>query len=119
MDDIRGRIRDDLHAPPIGPGPKDDFEESAIFEEVDRRFSQALGHDEARAISDDGDPLFSQPLAAAHPRALPLPARIEDPWRPKLPLEFPRHRGWLPAGAIRLAKSRLVLPMVSSLFEYS
>ena len=99
MEDIRARIRDDLHARLIGHGAKDDFDRRAIFDEVDRLFSQALAHDE--------------------PRALLLPARFEEPWRPKLSLEFPSHRGGLAAGAIRFAKRRVVLPMVRWLFEYA
>jgi hypothetical protein len=99
MEDIRARIRDDLHARLIGHGAKDDFDQRAIFDEVDRLFSQAVAHDE--------------------PRALLLPARFEEPWRPKLSLEFPSHRGGLAAGAIGFAKRRVVLPMVRWLFEYA
>ena len=99
MEEIRGRIRDDLHARLIGHGARDDFAERAIFDEVDRVFAQALAHDDARALL--------------------LPARLEEPWRPTLSLDFPGHRGRLAAGAIRFAKSRLVLPVVRWLFEYA
>jgi hypothetical protein len=99
MEEIRGRIRDDLHARLIGHGARDDFAERAIFDEVDRVFAQALAHED--------------------PRALLLPARLEEPWRPLLSLDFPGHRGRLAAGAIRFAKSRLVLPIVRWLFEYA
>ena len=99
MEEIRGRIRDDLHARLIGHGARDDFAERAVFDEVDRVFAQALAHDD--------------------PRALLLPARLEEPWRPTLSLDFPGHRGRLAAGAIRFAKSRLVLPVVRWLFEYA
>ena len=99
MEEIRGKIRDDLHARLIGHGARDDFAERAIFDEVDRVFAQALAHDD--------------------PRALLLATRLEEPWRPLLSLEFPGHRNKLAAGAIRFAKSRLVLPVVRWLFEYS
>ena len=99
MDEIRGRIRDDLHARLVGHGARDDFADRAVFDEVDRVFAQALAHED--------------------PRALLLPARLEQPWRPLLSLEFPGHRSKLAAGAIRFAKSRLVLPIVRWLFEYA
>ena len=84
MEEIRGRIRDDLHARLIGHGARDDFAERAVFDEVNRVFAQALAHDD--------------------PRALLLPARLEEPWRPTLSLDFPGHRGRLAAGAIRFAE---------------
>ena len=100
MEEIRGRIRDDLHARLVGHGARDDFAERAIFDEVDRVFAQAMAHED--------------------PRALLLPARLEEPWRPLLSLEFPGHRGRLAAGADPLRQERgCVLPVVRWLFEYS
>jgi hypothetical protein len=98
MEEIRDRIRDDVYARLVGHGARDDFADRAIFDEVDRLVTQALAHEDARALL--------------------LPARLEEPWKPKLSLEFPGHRGRLAAGAIRFAKTRLVLPIVRWLFEY-
>jgi hypothetical protein len=98
MEEIRDRIRDDLYARLVGHGARDDFAERAIFDEVDRLVAQALAHEDARALL--------------------LPSRLEEPWRPKLSLEFPGHRSRFTAGAIRFAKIRLVLPVVRWLFEY-
>lgn len=84
MEEIRDRIRGELHARLVGLGARSDFADRAIDE----------------------------------PKALLLAARLEEPWRPELSLDFRGHRGRLAAGAIRFAKSRLVLPLVRWLFEY-
>ena len=99
MEEIRDRIRGDLHARLVGLGARADFGDRTIFDEVDRLIDRALANDD--------------------PSALLLPARLEQPWRPELSLDFPSHRGRLAAGAIRFAKSRIVLPLVRWLFEYS
>ena len=98
MDEIRDRIRRELHGRLVALGAGDDFGDRATFDEVDRLVDRALAHDD--------------------PGTLLLPARLEQPWRPELSLEFPGHRGRFTAGAIRFAKSRLVLPLVRWLFEY-
>jgi hypothetical protein len=99
MDDVRGRVRAELHARLVAQGAGDDFESRSVFDEVDRLFDQALAHE--------------------HPRALLLPARLVDPWRPDLSLDFPTHRRGLAGRLIRFAKARLVLPVVRWLYEYA
>ena len=99
MEEIRGRIRDELHARLVGHGARDDFADRAVFDDVDRLVMQALAHEDTRALL--------------------LPARLEQAWKPELSLDFPGHRGRLTAGAIRFAKTRLVLPVVRWLFEFA
>jgi hypothetical protein len=99
MEEVRDRIRADLHARLVLQGAGDDFADRAVFDEVDRLFDQAM------SIED--------------PRALLLPTRLEGPWKPVLSLDFPGHRNRLTAGAIRFLKTRLVLPAVRWLYEYS
>lgn len=99
MEEVRDRIRADLHARLVLQGAGDDFADRAVFDEVDWLFDQAM------SIED--------------PRALLLPTRLEGPWKPVLSLEFPGHRTRLTAGAIRFLKTRLVLPAVRWLYEYS
>lgn len=99
MDQIRDRVRDELHARLVGLGAADDFADRAVFDDVDRLFDQALARDDASALL--------------------LPAKLDTPWRPELSLEFASHRGPLSGAAIRFVKSRLVLPVVRWLFEYA
>jgi len=99
MDDVRARVRADLHARLVAQGAGDDFDTRAIFDEVDRLVEQALAHED--------------------PRALLIPARLPDPWRPALSLDLPGHRPGLAGRAVLFAKARLVLPVVRWLYEYA
>jgi hypothetical protein len=99
MEDVRDRIRADLHARLVLQGAGDDFADRAVFDEVDRLFAQAM------AVED--------------PRALLLPARLDGPWKPILSLDFPGHRNKLIAAPIRFVKTRFVLPAVRWLYEFS
>jgi hypothetical protein len=99
MDEVRGRVRAELYARLVAQGAGDDFESRDVFDEVDRLFDQALAHE--------------------HPRALLLSARLVDPWRPALSLDFATHRRGLAGHLIRFAKSRVVLPVVRWLYEYA
>jgi hypothetical protein len=98
MDAVRDRVRADLHARLVAQGAGDDFADRAVFDEVDRLIERALAHDD--------------------PRALLLPARLADPWKPALSLDLAGHRGGAAGRAIHFAKARLVLPVVRWLFEY-
>jgi hypothetical protein len=99
MDEVRERVRAELVARLVAQGAGDDFDRRPVFDEVDRLFTAAVAHED--------------------PRALLIPARLPDPWRPALSLDFTGHRRGLPARAIRFAKSRLVLPVVRWLYEYA
>ena len=99
MDEVRDRIRADLHARLVLQGAGDDFADRAVFDEVDRLFAQAMSVEDARALL--------------------LPARLEGPWKPVLSLDFPGHRSKLIAAPIRFVKTRFVLPAVRWLYEYS
>ena len=99
MREVRDRVRADLHARMIAQGAGDDFDSRAVFDAVDDLFAQALAHQDHRALL--------------------LPAHFDEPWKPALSVDFPGHRNRLAAGAIRFAKSRLVLPVVRWLFEYA
>ena len=98
MDDVRAHVRAELHARLVAQGAGDDFDSRAVFDEVDRLLTQALGHED--------------------PRALLLPSRLADPWQPSLALDFPGHRGGVAGRAIRYAKARVVLPVVRWLYEH-
>jgi hypothetical protein len=99
MEEIRASVRAELRARLVARGAGDDFEDREVFEEVDRLFDRALAH--------------------RHPRALLLPARLAEPWRPVLSLDFTGHRRGLLGILIRFAKARVVLPVVRWLYEYS
>jgi hypothetical protein len=99
MDEVRGRVREDLFARLVAQGAGDDFESREVFDEVDRLFEQALAHE--------------------HPRSLLLAARLTEPWRPALSLEFVSHRRGLAGRFVRLAKQRLFLPVARWLYEYA
>lgn len=99
MDEVRESVRAELHARLVAHGAGDDLGSREVFDEVDRLFTRALAHED--------------------PRALLLPARLPDPWRPALSLDFAGHRGGLAGRAVRLAKSRLVLPVVRWLYEHA
>jgi len=99
MDEVRDRLRGELHARLVAQGAGDDFDSRAVFDEVDRLLTRALAHDDARALL--------------------LPARLDDPWRPALSLNLAGHRHGVAASAILFAKSRLVLPVVRWLYEYA
>jgi hypothetical protein len=99
MEDVRDRIRADLHARLVLQGAGDDFADRAVFDEVDRLFDQAM------SIED--------------PRALLIPTRLDGPWKPTLSLDFPGHRNALVAAPLRFVKMRLVLPVVRWLYEFS
>jgi hypothetical protein len=99
MDEVRSSVRAELHARLVAQGAADDFDSRAVFDEVDRLLDRALAHE--------------------HPRALLLAARLADPWRPALSLDFAGHRRGLAGRAIRFAKARLVLPVVRWLYEYA
>jgi hypothetical protein len=99
MEEVRDRIRADLHARLVLQGAGDDFADRAVFDEVDRLFDQAM------SIED--------------PRALLIPTRLEGPWKPTLSLDFPTHRNAVVAAPIRFLKMRLVLPVVRWLYEFS
>jgi hypothetical protein len=99
MDEVRDRVRDELFARLVAQGAGDDFESRAVFDEVDRLVTHALAHED--------------------PRALLVPARLPDPWRPALSLDFTGHRRGLAGRAIRFAKARVVLPVVRWLYEHA
>jgi hypothetical protein len=99
MDDVRARVRAELFGRMARDGSGDDFDSRAVFDEVDRLLTRALAHDD--------------------PRALLLAARLDDPWQPALSLDFTGHRGGVTARAIHFVKSRVVLPVVRWLYEYS
>jgi hypothetical protein len=99
MDEVRGRVRDELHARLVAQGAGDDFEDRGVFDEVERLFAKALAHED--------------------PRALLFPARLPDPWRPALSLDFAGHRRGLAGRLIRFTKARVVLPVVRWLYEYA
>jgi hypothetical protein len=99
MRDVRDQVRADLHARMIAQGAGDDFDSRAVFDAVDELFTQALAHENQRALL--------------------LPAYFEEAWKPALSLDFPGHRSRLAAGAIRFAKIKLVMPVVRWLFEYA
>jgi hypothetical protein len=98
MDEVRERVRGALFARLVAQGAADDFDSFGVFSEVDRLFDQALSHE--------------------HPRTLLLAARLTEPWRLSLSLDFRSHRPGLAGRAIRFAKSRLVLPVVRWLWEH-
>ena len=99
MTEVRDQVRADLHARLVAQGGGDDFDSRATFDEVDRLIAAAVAHDD--------------------PRGLLIPARLPDPWRPALSLDVPGHRGGAAGKAIHFAKSKLVLPVVRWLYEYS
>ena len=99
MREVRDKVRADLHARLIAQGAGDDFDSRAVFDAVDALFTQAVAHQD--------------------PRALLLPAQFDEPWKPALSVDFAGHRGRLAAGALRFAKTRLVMPVVRWLFEYA
>ena len=99
MDEVRGRVRAELHARLVAQGAGDDFESRCVFDEVDALFDRALAHE--------------------HPRALLLPARLPDPWQPALSLDFATHRRGLAGRVIRFTKARIVLPVVRWLYEHA
>ena len=99
MTEVRDQVRADLHARLVAQGGGADFDSRATFDEVDRLIAAAVAHDD--------------------PRALLIPARLPDPWRPALSLDLPGHRGGVAGRAIHFAKAKLVLPVVRWLYEYS
>jgi hypothetical protein len=98
MREVRDRVRADLHARLVAHGARD-LDDRQVFDAVDELLTQALAQDD--------------------PRALLIPARLADPWRPALSLDLPGHRGGVAGRAIHFAKARLVLPVVRWLYEYS
>jgi hypothetical protein len=99
MDAVRERVRAELHARLVAQGAGDDLGDRAVFDEVDRLIERALTHDDARALL--------------------LPTRLSEPWRPDLSLDLTGHRGGVAGRAVHFAKARLVLPVVRWLFEYT
>jgi hypothetical protein len=99
MDEVRAQVRAELFDRMVQKGSGDDFDSRAVFDEVDRLLTRALAHDD--------------------PRALLMAARLDDPWRPALSLDFTGHRGGVTGRAIHFAKSRVVLPVVRWLYEYN
>ena len=99
MDEVRAQVRAELFDRIVQKGSGDDFDSRAVFDEVDRLLTRALAHDD--------------------PRALLIAARLDDPWRPALSLDFAGHRGGVAGRAIHFAKSRMVLPVVRWLYEYN
>jgi hypothetical protein len=99
MEEVRARVRAELYARIVRTGAADDFDSPAVFDEVDRLLTRALAHDD--------------------PRALLVAARLDQPWAPALSLDFTGHRSGVAARAIHYAKSRVVLPVVRWLYEYS
>ena len=98
MDEVRERVRSELHARLLAQGAGADLQDRAVFDQVDALFDRALAH--------------------RHPRSLLLAARLPSPWTPVLEAEFATHRSGLAGRLIRFAKMRLVLPVVRWLYEH-
>lgn len=99
MAEIRDRLKADLHERLVARGAAEDFDERAIFDEVDALFRRALALDDRHALL--------------------LPELLAEPWRPELSLRLKSHRGGLAAATIVFVKRRVLLPLTRWLYEYT
>jgi hypothetical protein len=101
MTDLRERVRERLRQDLLRHGASREFEDAALFAEVERVLHGAV---------DRGDS-----------KALVLPELLGDPqtWRLDTAMRWSSHRHAGPASLIRFVKQRVMMPMLRWLFEYS
>ena len=97
QDRVRARLRDEL----LQHGASRALEDPDVFADVERVLRSAATRTSTRALI--------------------LPEVLGDPgtWRLEPALAFPSHRGALAAAPIRGVKTRLLMPALRWLFEYS
>ena len=101
MTQLQGRVRERLRAQLLRQGATPDFEDAALFAEVER-------------VLHDGVYLGAS-------SALLLPELLGDPhsWRLETAMRYQSHRGGAAAASIVWIKQRLLMPLFRWLFEYS
>ncbi len=99
--ELQGRVRERLRAQLLRQGAPRDFEDAALFAEVER-------------VLHDGVDLSTS-------SALLLPELLGDPqsWRLDTAMRYQSHRGGAAAATIVWIKQRLLMPLFRWLFEYS
>ena len=100
MDDLRARVRERLRQDLLRHGGPGEFDDPALFAEVERILHTAVDRDS---------------------RALVLPELMGPPetWRLDTAMRWPSHRASGPASLIRFVKQRLLMPLLRWMFEYS
>lgn len=101
MDDLRARVRERLRQDLLRHGAPADYQDAALFAEVERILHTAVDRGESPALM------------------LPELLGPPDGWRLETAMRFPSHRSAGPAAFIRFAKERVLMPLLRWLFEYS
>lgn len=101
MAELQGRVRERLRDHILRHGGSRDFEDPALFAEVER--------------------LLSTAIATQDSSALLLPELLGDPetWRVETALHYRSHRTGPAAAARIFFKRRVLMPILRWLFEYS
>jgi hypothetical protein len=101
MSELQGRVRERLRTELLRNGASPDFDDPALFAEV-----EALLH----RATDVGDT-----------NALLLPELLGDPdrWRLEIAIRYQSHRTAGPASILIFFKRRVLMPVLRWLFEYS
>lgn len=101
MAELQGRVRERLRAQVLASGGSPEFEDPAFFADVETLLNTAVStFDSTRLI---------------------LPELLGDPdtWRLNTAMRYQSHRAKGPASFLIFIKSRLLMPVLRWLFEYS
>lgn len=101
MDDLRARVRERLRQDLLRHGGASEFDDPALFAEVERILHTAVDRGESKAL------------------VLPELMGPPESWKLDTALRWPSHRSSGPAAVIRFVKQRLLMPMLRWMFEYS
>lgn len=101
MDDLRGRVRERLRQDLLRHGGPAEFDDPALFAEVERILHTAVDRGESRAL------------------VLPELMGPPETWRLDTAMRWSSHRSSGPAAIIRFVKQRMLMPLFRWMFEYS
>jgi hypothetical protein len=101
MADVLARVRERLRQDLLRHGASREFEDAALFSEVERVLHGAVDLGESKALL--------------------LPELLGDPqtWRLDTAMRWPSHRSAGPAWIVRVVKQRVLMPVLRWMFEYS
>jgi hypothetical protein len=101
MTELHGRVRERLRAQLLASGGSPDFEDPALFEDVEALLHAAAGTPESAKL------------------ILPELLGEPDTWRLTTSIRYQSHRAKGPASLLILLKRRVLMPMFRWLYEYS